>query len=221
MTSTVVVRRSTLMSARQEGTRFAGRRVVQYPDFRTTVSMGEYVKYKLRPIEVPKGYLSNTREISDGMLTNIKGVNGGLGWLASTGRPDMAAPHSIIPSGYDRRSPQLISEVNAAVKQCHAVPITITIWPIPLPGAALDDIHRLRFRHRRATVTPTRLVSVCHKQVLQPRTVGASECASLAVLEAHTKSGESTTGRDFCSELSSGGDDLDQSFVGIDDLERF
>ena len=65
------------------------------------------------------------------MLTNVKGVNGGLGWLASKARPDMAAPHSIIPSGYDRRSTQLISEVNAAVKQCHAVPITITIWPIP------------------------------------------------------------------------------------------
>ena len=65
------------------------------------------------------------------MLTNVKGVNGGLGWLTSTARPDMAAPHSIIPSGYDRRSPQLISEVNAAVKHCHAVPITMTIWPIP------------------------------------------------------------------------------------------
>ena len=120
-----------LRSAGREGTRFAGRRVVQHPDFRITVSMDEYVNSKLRPIEVPKGYLSNTKEISDGMLTNVKGVNGGLGWLASTGRPDMAAPHSIIPSGYDRRSPQLISEVNAAVKQCHAVPITITIWPIP------------------------------------------------------------------------------------------
>ena len=69
--------------------------------------------------------------MSDGMLTNIKEVNGGLGLLASTARPDMAAPHSIIPSGYDRRSPQLISEVNAAVKQCHAVPITITIWLMP------------------------------------------------------------------------------------------
>ena len=94
--------------------------------------MDEYVKSKLRPIEVPRGYLSNTKEISDGMLTNFKGVNGGLGSLASTARPDMAAPHSIIPSGYDRRSTQLISEVNAAVKQCHAVPITITIWAIPL-----------------------------------------------------------------------------------------
>ena len=118
-----------LMSEGQEGTRFARRRVVQHPDFRITVSMDEYVKSKLRPIEVPRGYLSNTKEISDGMLTNVKGVNGGLGWLASTARPDMA--HSIIPSGYDRRSTQLISEVNAAVKQCHAFPITITIWPIP------------------------------------------------------------------------------------------
>ena len=113
-----------LRSAGQEGTRFARRRVVQHPDFRITVSMDEYVKSKLRPIEVPRGYLSNTREISDGMLTNVKRVNGGLGWLASTARPDMAAPHSIMPPGFDRRSPQLISEVDAAVKQCHAVPIT-------------------------------------------------------------------------------------------------
>ena len=119
-----------LMSAGQEGTLFAGRRVVQNPDFRITVSMDEYVKSKLRPIEVPKGYLSNTKERSDGMLTNIKGVNGGLGWLASTERPRVASPHSIIPSGCGRGSPQLISKVNAAVKQCHAVPITITIWPI-------------------------------------------------------------------------------------------
>ena len=84
--------------------------------------MDEYVK------RIP---VKHQKEISDGMLTNVKGVNGGLGRLASTGRPDMAAPHSIIQSGYDRRSPQLISEVNAAVKQCHAVPIIITIWPIP------------------------------------------------------------------------------------------
>ena len=120
-----------LRLAGQEGTRFAGRRVVQHPDFRITVPMDEYVNPNSVHLKFPRGYLSNTKEISDGMLTNVKGVNGGLGWLASTARPDMAAPHSIIPSGYDRRSTQLISEVNAAVKQCHAVPITITIWPIP------------------------------------------------------------------------------------------
>ena len=184
-----------LVSAGQEGTRFAGRRVVQNPDLRITVSMDQYVKSKLHPIEVPKGYLSNTKEMSDGMFTNIKGVNGGLGWLASTARPDMAAPHSIIRSGHDRRSPQLISEVNAAVKQCHAVPITITIWPIPFAEVRWTTFTDSGFdtgerqRHQQGWL-------VCHKQVLQPRTVGASECASLAESEAHTKSGESTTGRD-------------------------
>ena len=90
-----------LRSAGQDGTRFAGRRVVQHSDFRITVSMDEYVKSKLRSIEVPREYVSNTKETSDGMLMNVKGVNGGLGWLASTARPHMAAPHSIIPSGYD------------------------------------------------------------------------------------------------------------------------
>ena len=201
-----------LRSAGQEGTRFAGRRVVQHSDFRISVSMDEYVKSKLRPIEVPRGYLSNTKEISDGMLTNVKGVNGGLGWLASTGRPDMAAPHSIIPSGYDRRSPQLISEVNAAVKQCHLVLITITIWPIPFAEQRWTI-----FTDSRAA--PTRLVGVCYKQIFQPRTVGAGECATLAKSKAHTKSGESTAGGNLCSKFSSGGDDLDQSIVGIDDLE--
>ena len=130
------------------------------------------------------------------VMENVKGVNGGLGWLASPARPDMAAFHSIIPSGYDRRSPQLISEVNAAVNQCHAVPITHYL-AYSFRGAALDDIHRLSYRHGGTTATPTRLVSVCHQQVLQPRTVGAIECASLAESEAHTKSEESTTCRDI------------------------
>ena len=143
-----------------------------------------------------------------GCSQNVKGVNGGLGWLASTGRPDMAAPHSVVPSG----SPQLISQVNAAVKQCHAVPITITIWPIPFAelrwttftDSGFDTGERQR-----------------HQQVLQPRTVGSSECATLAKSKTHTKSGKSTAGRNLWSNFSSGGDDLDQSIVGIDDLERF
>ena len=44
-----------LRSAGQEGTRFAGRRVVQHPDFRVTVSMDEDFKSVLRPTEVPRG----------------------------------------------------------------------------------------------------------------------------------------------------------------------
>ena len=167
------------MSAGQEGTRFAGRRVVQNPDFRITVSMDEYVNSKLPPIEVPKGYLSNTKETSDGMLTNIKGVNGGLGWLASTARPSQCSSETMSRSSHHHHD------------LAHS-----------FRTAALDDIHRVRFRHRGATATPQ----------------GWLVCASLV---AHTNSGESTTGGDLCSKFSSGGNYFDQSIVGINDLERF
>ena len=117
----------------------------------------------------------------------------------------MAAPHSIIPSGYDRRSPQMIAEVNAAVKQCHFGPFHLQSYV---------------GQHSR-TAASTRLVGVCYKQIFQPRAVGAGECATLAKSEAQTKSWESTVGRNLCSKLSGGGDDMDQSIVGINDLERF
>ena len=129
-----------------------------------------------------------------------------VGWSQRLDLADMAVPHSIIPSGYDRRSPQLISEVNAAVKQCHAVPITITIWPI--------SFAELRW----ATFTDSSSDTE-ERQRLQPRTVGAGECATLAKSKAHTKSWESAAGGNLCSKFSSGGDDLDQSIVGINDLE--
>ena len=202
MTSIVCGKAIDLRWAGQESTRFAWRHVVQHPDFRITVSMDEYVKSKLRPIEVPRGYLSNTKEISDGMLTNVKGVNGGLGWLASKARPDMAAPHLIIPSGYDRRSPQLISEVNTAVKQCHAVPNTITIWPIPFAelrwttftDAGFDTGERQR--HQQGW-----FVCATTKYFNQERS------APVSVLHWRSrkltrKAGESTVGRNLCSKFS-------------------
>ena len=62
-------------------------------------------------------------------------------------------------------------------------------------------------------MAPTGLVGVCYKQIFQPRTVSAGECATLAKSKAHTKSRKSTVGRNLCSKLSSGGDDLDQCIV--------
>ena len=181
---------------------------MQNPDFRITVSMDEYVKSKLRPIEVPKGYLSNTKEISDGMLTNIKGVNGGLGWLASTGRPDMAAPHSIIPSGYDRRLPQLISEVNAVAKQCHAVPSRF--GPFPSLSCVGRHLPTQVLTRERATAPSTRMVGMCNQQVLQshgrkrtrkvgsPQLVETYATSSAVVVMTWIKAlWESMTWRDF------------------------
>ena len=42
----------------------------------------------------------------------------------------MAAVHSIIPGGDEAKQPSLITDVNSAVAQCHATPITIIMWPI-------------------------------------------------------------------------------------------
>ena len=50
-----------LWAVGQEGTLFAGRRIVQHHDYHVTVSTDEYAKNKLRPIEVRKGYLTNRR----------------------------------------------------------------------------------------------------------------------------------------------------------------
>ena len=210
-----------LRLAGQEGTRFAGRRVVQHPDFRITVSMDEDFKSVLRPMEVPRGYLSNT-ERSDGILTNVKRVNGGLGWFALTARTNMEEPHSIIPSVYDRRSPQLISDVNAAVTQCHAVAITIKIWPILFAEKRWTTFTDSSFdigerqRHQQGW-----LVCTTNKYVNQERSAPVSVLHTLAKSKGHTKSWESTVGENLRSKLSSDGDDLDQSIVGIDDLDRF
>ena len=154
------------------------------------------------------------------MLTRVKRVNGGLGWLAATERPDVAAPHSIIPYGYDRKSPQLTSEVNAAVKQCHAVSHRHHDLAHSFCRAALGDVHRFRFRHRRATEISTRMVGMRYQQVLQSRTHSPSECTSLAEPQPHTQSGQSAIGGNMCGKFSCGGGDVDQSCVGIDDQER-
>ena len=84
-----------LMSTGQEGTRFARRRVVQHPDFRITVSMDEKVKSKLRPIEVPKGYLSNTKEKSDGERQGSQWWFGLAGVNSKTRHGGASLDHSI------------------------------------------------------------------------------------------------------------------------------
>ena len=66
------------------------------------------------------------------MLKRIKGVNGGLGWVSTTGRPDMSAIHSMLPGEYGEMKPDLVKKVNAAVDACHKMPITILVWSIPL-----------------------------------------------------------------------------------------
>ena len=90
-----------LRSVGQEGTLFAGKRVVQHLDFRVTVSMDEHAKVKLRPMKVPQGHLSNTKEVNEGMLTNIRRVNG-VSWLVGINRKTRHGSDSLDHSFWVR-----------------------------------------------------------------------------------------------------------------------
>ena len=176
-----------LLSVGQEGTLFAGRRVVQHRDYRLTVSMGIYVRNKLRPIEVPKGYLSNTREVSVGDAHQHQRSQW-WSWLVGINRKTRHGSNSLDHSiWYDRKSPQLISDINAAVKQCHAVPVTITIRPllfVELRWTTLTDFGvdtGERQRHQQGWLVPS-----------------ARKCALLAQSQTHTQSRRSATGGDLC-----------------------
>ena len=58
-----------LVAAGDEGTLFAGRRISQDRKFNIKVTMNEYVDSKLSKIEVPRGYIKDTKAVSDGMIT--------------------------------------------------------------------------------------------------------------------------------------------------------
>ena len=81
-------------------------------DYGFTWDMDEYSKNKLKGIEVPRGFLSNTQELSESMMQQVTRCNGQIGWLGGNGRPDIAAGHSIIAGQYKDKSPQLISDCN-------------------------------------------------------------------------------------------------------------
>ena len=81
--------------------------------------------------------------MSDGMLTNVKGVNGGLGWLASTGRRHGGASldHSIwfrlTIVALDFKSQRGSETMSRSSHHHHNLACSFR-------GSALDDIHRLR-----------------------------------------------------------------------------
>ena len=206
-----------LMSAGQDGTRFAGGRVVQNPDFRITVLMDEAssvsLKFQKDTCQTPRKQVLGAHERQKSQwwfgLADVNGktTHGGASFDHSIWvRPTITAKQS---------------EVNAAVKQCHAVPITITIWPIPFAelrwttftDSGFDTGERQRHQQRW-------FVCATNNYFNQERSAPVS-ALHLAESEAHTKSGESPTCGDLCSKFSSGGDDLDQGIVGLNYPERF
>ena len=118
-----------LMDLGKEGTLISGIRVIQNKDYSIEWHMNEYAK-KMKPVNVPRGYLTNTTEVDDTVMGHVVTANGQIGWIGGIGRPDLAAGHSIIAGAYKYRKPQLVSDCNACVKQAKDHPVRLRVWPI-------------------------------------------------------------------------------------------
>ena len=120
-----------LLDLGNEGTLISGIRVKQRKDYSFEWDMKEYAN-KIKPIEVPRGYISQNTEIDDHVMSDVISVNGKLGWLGGSGRPDLAAAHSIIAGAYKHKLPSLVSDCNSCVKQAKDHDIVLKVWPIPV-----------------------------------------------------------------------------------------
>ena len=168
------------MSAGQEGTRFAWRRAVQKPWFPQHCVDG-----RMCQVKAPSHWSSKRIPVKhQGKKWRDAHEHQGRKWwfglagINSKTRHGWASlDHSIwvwpTIAATDFRGQRGSETMSCSPHHHHDLAHFIC-------GATLDDIHRLSFRQGGATATPTRLVSVCHQQVLQPRTIDASEYASLA-----------------------------------------
>ena len=114
------------------GTRISGIRVCQNKDYTFEWHMNEYVDNEMSVIDIPRGFKTHTKELSDDYMSQVMSSNGKIGWIGGNGRPDLAAGHSIIAGQYKDKSPQLITDCNQCVQQARDHRIVIKVWSIPL-----------------------------------------------------------------------------------------
>ena len=123
-------KRKKLVELGQEGTLISGVRVRQHKDYSFTWDMAEYASNKMSYIEIPRGFLSDTTELDAYRMSQVLTSNGQIGWIGGSGRPDVAAGHSIIAGQYKDKKPDLITQCNLCVKQCKENSGVHRVWPI-------------------------------------------------------------------------------------------
>jgi hypothetical protein len=123
----------SLQEAKESGTLLAGKRLIQKKDYSFTSDMNEYAAtltpMKLdRPLKDRKG---TAIKLNEAEITRVKGVVGGVSWLASNGRPELSAAASLIPMGYKEAESSVVTDANFAVKVAQSSEYSIKIWSIP------------------------------------------------------------------------------------------
>ena len=112
----------------------------------------------MRSISIPRGFLSNTVEIDDEHMSKVVSLNGRIGWAGGNGKPELSAGHCIIAGGYKTRSPDLVTQCNACVKQAREHQYKFRVWSIPIADLRIVDFADSSFdfkgeRHQQGWLT--------------------------------------------------------------------
>ena len=115
-----------------DGTLLNGRRVCQLKDKGFSIHMNEYAK-NLKPVKLGRKLNESGTPVPllESEMNQIRGANGSIQWLATQGRPELAAASSIIPSGFPSPTSQLVSDINHVIKTAKDLTYELRIWPIP------------------------------------------------------------------------------------------
>ena len=64
--------------------------------FRFQWDMDVCIQDKLRGIEVPRGFMSRTKEVDQSLLDKVGTCNGQIGWLGGNGRDDVTFEFTVF-----------------------------------------------------------------------------------------------------------------------------
>ena len=130
----------------REGTTFNGRRIRQDKDGTISVDMGKYVEERMAPISIERGRRSQPDSpVTEEERQKARGAIGSIAWAAKEGRPDLAAPASILASRMKTMKVKDLVEINRAIQNAKAKrDLTLKYFPIPPDklGWARSRMHR-------------------------------------------------------------------------------
>ena len=90
------------------GTGYAGRRLRQLPDYSFELTMADYIKNRLKPVEFKRKFLvknSKTMQLTEEEESALRGAVASINWCAREGRPDAAAAASVFSGVFTSTTP--------------------------------------------------------------------------------------------------------------------
>ena len=124
--------------------RFVGKEIQELGSHRYRVHQAQYVKDKVKPLEIPTDRKSLKYDLCDeAEISALRGLLGTLSWLAKETRPDLQGRVSILQQTMPRPTIQNLLEANSLAREARReMESGILIQPIPIErlqiGVATD-----------------------------------------------------------------------------------